>query len=86
MRPAAILTAGAYDSRFELYAHEIMAAAFGIPADVIAPPAAGGGPYGLTEQDAFANNVAKALVYGRIIPASIIQTLLPKTDKYHLYH
>ncbi|WP_426587331.1 hypothetical protein [Mucilaginibacter sp. R-33] len=38
MRNAAILTVGAYDSRFEVYAHEIMAAAFGIPADVIALP------------------------------------------------
>ena len=50
LQNAAILMAGAYDSRFELYAHEIMAAAFGTPADVIALPAAGGGPYGLTEQ------------------------------------
>ena len=38
LQNAAILTVGAYDSRFEVYAHEIMAAAFGIPADVIALP------------------------------------------------
>lgn len=38
LQNAAILMAGAYDSRFELYAYEIMAAAFGTPADVIALP------------------------------------------------
>lgn len=71
IREVAILTVGgAYGSRFELYAHEIMAAAFGIPSAIIATLAAGGRPVGLNEQETIAHDIAAALVSGRIVPAS----------------
>ncbi|MXV50416.1 carboxymuconolactone decarboxylase family protein [Pedobacter sp. HMF7647] len=71
VREVAILTVGgAYSSRFELYAHEIMATAFGIPADIIATLAAGGRPYGLNEQEIIAHDIAYALVSHRLIPNS----------------
>lgn len=71
VREVAILTVGgAFGSRFELYAHEIMAAAFGLSANVIASLAAGGHPQGLNEQEAIAHDMAHALVTGHIVPAS----------------
>ena len=71
VREVAILTVGgAYGSRFELYAHEIMAAAFGIPPDIIATLASGGRPSGLNEQEAIAHDVASVLIAGHIVPAS----------------
>lgn len=71
VREVAILTVGAaFGARFELYAHEIMAAAFGLSPDVIAALAAGGRPDGLTGQQAIAHDVALSLVTGHIVPAS----------------
>lgn len=71
VREVAILTVGGFlGARFELYAHEIMAAAFGIPQNIIASLASGGHPYGLNEQEAIAHDIAHALVTGYIIPAS----------------
>ncbi|NII27584.1 carboxymuconolactone decarboxylase family protein [Pseudoflavitalea sp. X16] len=71
VREVAILTVGAaFGARFELYAHEIMAAAFGLPDDIIASLAAGGHPYGLNVQETIAHNVAYALVAGHVVPAS----------------
>ncbi|SHN41914.1 carboxymuconolactone decarboxylase family protein [Chitinophaga sp. CF418] len=71
VREVAILTVGgAFGSRFELYAHEIMAAAFGLSAGIIASLAAGGRPEGLNEQEAIAHDVASALVKGHVVPAS----------------
>lgn len=71
LREVAILTvAGAYNARFALYAHEIMAAAFGLPADVIATLATGGWSGSLTEQEAIAHDVARSLVNGQIVPDS----------------
>jgi len=71
VREVAILTVGAaFGARFELYAHEIMAAAFGLSADIIASLAAGGHPYGLNEQETIAHNIAYALVTGHIVPDS----------------
>jgi len=71
VREVAILTVGAaFGARFELYAHEIMAAAFGLPNDIIASLAAGGHPYGLNEQETIAHTIAYALVTGHIVPAS----------------
>jgi len=71
VREVAILTVGAaFGARFELYAHEIMAAAFGLPGDIIASLAAGGHPYGLNEQETIAHNIAYALVTGHIVPDS----------------
>lgn len=71
VREVAILTVGgAFGARFELYAHEIMAAAYGLSPDVIATLAAGGRPYNLSEQQAIAHDVTRALVTGRIVPES----------------
>jgi 4-carboxymuconolactone decarboxylase len=71
VREVAILTVGGVlGSRFELYAHEIMAAAFGLSPNIIASLAAGGHPRGLSEQEAIAHDIAYSLVTGHIIPAS----------------
>ena len=68
-REVAILTVGGfYGAAFELYAHHIMAAAFGIPANIIATLAAGGHPQGLNEQEAVVHDIAYALVSGHIVP------------------
>jgi len=69
LREVAILTVGgAYGARFMLYAHETMAAAFGLPATAVATLAAGGRPESLTEEEAVAHDVAHALVTGRVVP------------------
>lgn len=74
VREVAILTVGgAYGARFELYAHEIMAATFGLAPAVIATLASGGSPAGLTEQEAVAHTIAKTLVNGHIVPGSTYQ-------------
>lgn len=74
VREVAILTVGgAYSARFELYAHEIMAAAFGLAPGVISTLASGGSPAGLTEQEAIAHTIAKTLVNGHIVPGSTYQ-------------
>lgn len=71
VREVAILTVGAaFGARFELYAHEIMAAAFGLPPAIIASLAAGGHPYGLNEQETIAHNIAYVLTTGHIVPDS----------------
>ena len=71
VREVAILTVGGVlGARFELYAHEIMAAAFGISPNIIASLAAGGHPYGLSEPEAIAHDIAYALVTGRVVPDS----------------
>lgn len=71
VREVTILTVGAaFGARFELYAHEIMATAFGLSDDIIASLAAGGHPYGLNEQEAIAHTISYALVTGNIVPAS----------------
>lgn len=71
VREVAILTTGAaFGARFELYAHAVMAEAFGLPADTIAAIAAGGHPDGLNEQESIAHHIAFALAAGRIVPAS----------------
>lgn len=71
VREVAILTVGgAYGARFILYAHEIMGAAFGIPATSIATLAAGGRPDGLNEPEAIAHDIAAVLTTGRIVPVS----------------
>jgi 4-carboxymuconolactone decarboxylase len=71
VREVAILTvAGKLGARFELYAHEIMAAAFGLSPNSIATLAAGGHPYGLSEQEAIAHSIADSLISGHIVPDS----------------
>lgn len=71
VREVAILTVGAaYGARFEIYAHEIMAAAFGIAPGVVATLAAGRRPSGLNGQEDIAYDIAHALVTGHIVPDS----------------
>lgn len=71
VREIAILTVGgAYGARFELYAHEIMAAAFGLSPTVIATLAAGSHPHGLNEEEDIAHVVTSSLVNGHIVPDS----------------
>lgn len=69
VRETAIVTVGsAFGARFELYAHEIMAEAFGLSPAAIATLAAGGHPHGLNEAEDIAHVIAFALVGGHIIP------------------
>lgn len=71
VREVAILAVGGlFGAKFELYAHEIMAEAFGLSPDVIASLAAAGLPHGLTQQEAIARDIANCLVKGRIVPDS----------------
>ncbi|MFX1704078.1 hypothetical protein PV783_08990 [Chitinophaga sp. CC14] len=71
VREVAILTVGsALGARFELYAHEIMAEAFGLSPTTIATLAAGGHPHGLNEAENIAHVISCALVSGHIIPDS----------------
>lgn len=71
VREVAILTiGGALGARFELYAHEIMAEAFGIPSGIISTLASGGSPSGLGDQENIAHDIARTLVGGHIVPAS----------------
>jgi 4-carboxymuconolactone decarboxylase len=71
VREVAILTVGgAYGARFELYAHEIMAAAFGLSSAAIATLAAGGHPHGLNAEEDIAHVIAATLVSGHILPDS----------------
>lgn len=71
VREVAILTVGGhFGARFELYAHEIMAAVFGLSPGIIASLAAGNHPDGLNEQEKIAHDIAYSLVTGHIIPAS----------------
>lgn len=77
IREVAILTvAGALGARFELYAHEIMAGAFGLSSNIIATLAAGGHPYGLTDQENIAHVIANLLVSGHIVPGSTYEQAL----------
>lgn len=71
VREVTILTVGGKSgARFELYAHEIMAEAFGIPSGVISTLASGGSPPGLGEQESVAHDIARTLVRGHVVPAS----------------
>ena len=71
VREVAILTVGAtFGARYELYAHEITAAEVGLSSSQIATLAAGGCPSGLSDEEAIAHDVARALARGRILPAS----------------
>lgn len=68
VREVAILTVGALlDARFELYAHEIMAATFGLSAASIATLSTGGRPQELNDQEAIARDIACTLVKGHVV-------------------
>lgn len=71
VREVAILTVGgALGAKFELYAHEIMAEAFGLSPITIATLASGGSPNDLTEEQAITHEIARALITGHIVPDS----------------
>ena len=71
VREVAILTVGGFfGARFELYAHEIMAAAFGLSSASIATLAAGRHPHGLNAEEDIAHVIAATLVSGHILPDS----------------
>ena len=71
VREVVILTVGAaFNARFILYAHEIMAAAFGIDPAITAALAAGGHPNGLNAQEYMAHSIAYTLVKGHVVPDS----------------
>jgi 4-carboxymuconolactone decarboxylase len=77
VREVAIVTVGAaFGARFELYAHEIMAAAFGLSPTAVATLAAAERPGELSNEEAIAHDVARALVTGRIVPASTYRRAL----------
>lgn len=89
LREVVILTVGGfYGARFELYAHEIMAEAFGIAKNTIATLASGGHPNGLDEKETIAHDIAYALVRSKIIPDSTYKyavSLLGQEDVAELY-
>lgn len=89
VREVAILTvAGQLGSRFELYAHEIMAEAFGISPMDIAALSAAGTPGHVSEQESIAHSIASALVRGYIVPDSthnLAVKLLGKEGTAELY-
>ncbi|MEI9810259.1 MAG: carboxymuconolactone decarboxylase family protein [Bacteroidota bacterium] len=71
VREVAILTVGAsFGACFELYAHEIMAEAFGLSPDVVAALAAGSYTAGLTDKESIAWHIAAVLVSGHVVPDS----------------
>jgi 4-carboxymuconolactone decarboxylase len=71
VREVAILTVGAvFGARYELYAHEITAAEVGVAPAQIAILAAGGRPPSLSDAEAIAHDVARALATGHTLPAS----------------
>jgi alkylhydroperoxidase family enzyme len=68
---AAILATGAaFDSRYELYAHERVGEAAGLSAEKVATIAAGQRPADLSEEEQAAYDVAVTLAGGRQLPAS----------------
>ena len=73
----AILVTGArFGSRYELYAHEKVAAGAGLSAAVIATIAAGQRPADLSSEEAVAYDVAAALTRGGPLPESTYQVAL----------
>lgn len=69
VREVAILTvAGMLNARFQLYAHETMAAAHGLSKPIIATLASGGSPSGLTAEQSITHDIARTLVSGRVVP------------------
>lgn len=67
---AILVTGAAFNSRYELYAHERVGEAVGLSAEKVATIAAGQRPADLTEEEAAAYDVAAVLADGRQLPAS----------------
>jgi 4-carboxymuconolactone decarboxylase len=69
LKEVAILTVGAaFGARFELYAHEIMAAHFGLSKATVASLASGNSPDTLNQEEAIAHELAGILAKGQIVP------------------
>ena len=73
---AILVTGAAFDSRFELYAHEHVARQAGLSDAKIAAVAAGQRPADLTEEEQAAYDVAAALTAGKQLPESTYQRAL----------
>jgi 4-carboxymuconolactone decarboxylase len=72
VKEVAILTVGAaFNCRFELYAHKIMAAHFGFSPASVAALASGTRPADLTQEENIAYEVAGILAKGSILPDSL---------------
>lgn len=72
VREVAILTVGAsFGTRFELYAHEIMAKHFGFSAEAVASLASGISPSELNQEEKIAYEMASVLAKGKIVPDSL---------------
>lgn len=70
LREVAILTVGAaFRARYQIYAHEVTAAAVGLSPSQIAELAVGGRPSDMTKEEAIAHDVARALATGGVLPA-----------------
>ncbi len=67
---AILVTGAAFNSRYELYAHERVGAAVGLSDAKVATIAAGQRPADLTEEEAAAYDVAATLAGGRQLPAT----------------
>ncbi len=67
---AILATGAAFDSRYELYAHERVGEAVGLSAEKVATIAAGQRPADLSEEEQSAYDVAVTLAGGRQLPAS----------------
>lgn len=77
VKEVAILTVGAvFNCRFELYAHEIMAAHFGFSAEAVGQLATGTQPPDLTPQERIAFQVADTLSKGNVLPDSLYKYAL----------
>ena len=70
---AILVTGAALDSRYELYAHEHVAAQAGLSDAKIATITAGQRPADLTDEEGAAYDVAAVLVAGRQLPESTYQ-------------
>ena len=73
---AILVTGAAFNSRFELYAHERVAGQAGLSDAKIAAVAAGQRPADLTEEEQAAYDVAAALTAGKQLPESTYQRAL----------
>lgn len=72
VKEVAILTVGAaFSSRFELYAHEIMAGHAGFSTSAIASLASGSRPEELNQEEAIAYEVASVLSHAKVVSDSV---------------
>ena len=80
---AILVTGAAFNSRYELYAHEHVADAAGLTPSKIAAIAAGQRPADLTEEEAAAYDVAAVLAGGRNLPETTYRRAVAAFDIGH---